>query len=84
MFVPHTQKEVRGFMGWLNYISRFISHLTNMCDLIFKLMKKHDYAERNEDIQKAFDRVKKYLSNPLNRQIEGLREPGQVRECDYM
>ena len=32
--IPCIQKEVRGFMGRLNYISRFISHLTNKCDPI--------------------------------------------------
>ena len=49
MFVPHTQKEVSGFMGRLNYVSQFISHLTDKCDLIFKLLKKHDSDEWNED-----------------------------------
>ena len=49
MFVPRTQKEVKGFMGWLNYISRFISHLTNKCDPIFKILKKHDSSECDDD-----------------------------------
>ena len=65
MLVPHTQKEVKGFIGRLNYISRFISHHTDKCVPIFKLMKKFDFGEWNEDFQKAFDWVKKYLSNPL-------------------
>ena len=64
MIGPHTQKEDRGFMGQLNYISQFISHLTDKCDPIFKLFKKHDSDELNEDCQKAFDQVKEYLSNP--------------------
>ena len=37
---PCTEKEVRGFLGWLNYIARFISHLTATCEPIFKLLKK--------------------------------------------
>ena len=32
MPVPHSEKEVRGFLGRLNYISRFISHLTATCE----------------------------------------------------
>ena len=64
MHVPRTQKETRGFMGRLNYISQFISHLTDKCDPIFKLLKKHDFDEWDDDCQKAFDRVKDYLSNP--------------------
>ena len=37
---PRIEKEVRGFLGRLNYIARFISHLTATCEPIFKLLKK--------------------------------------------
>ena len=37
---PRTEKEVRGFLGRLNYIVRFILHLTTTCEPIFKLLKK--------------------------------------------
>ena len=40
MPAPRTEKEVRGFLGHLNYIARFISHLTATCEPIFKLLKK--------------------------------------------
>ena len=40
MSVPHSEKEVRGFLGLLNYIAHFISHLTATCEPIFKLLKK--------------------------------------------
>ena len=43
----HTQKDVRGFFGRLNYISRFISQMTAKCDPIFKLLKKHDRSEEH-------------------------------------
>ncbi|KAA3460929.1 RNA-directed DNA polymerase (Reverse transcriptase), Ribonuclease H [Gossypium australe] len=39
---PRTQKEVRCFLGRLNYIARFISQLTEKCDPIFHLFKKHN------------------------------------------
>ncbi|XP_052479611.1 uncharacterized protein LOC105801050 [Gossypium raimondii] len=61
--LPRTQKEVRGFLGRLNYIVRFISQLTEKCDLIFRLLKKHNPGVRDEECQKAFDRVKQYLSS---------------------
>ena len=32
MLTPRTEKEVRGFLGRLNYIARFISHLTASCE----------------------------------------------------
>ena len=37
MPAPLTEKKVRGSLGCLNYITRFISHLTATCELIFKL-----------------------------------------------
>ena len=40
MSAPRTEKEVRGFLGHLNYISIFISHLTATCEPIFKPLKK--------------------------------------------
>ena len=40
MPAPRTEKEVKGFLGRLNYIARFISHLTATCEPIFKLLKK--------------------------------------------
>jgi len=38
--MPHSliEKEVRGFLGRLNYIDRFISQLTATCEPIFKLL----------------------------------------------
>ena len=39
---PETEKEVRDFLERLNYISRFISHLTSTCEPIFKLLRKNN------------------------------------------
>ena len=39
---PRTQKEVRSFMGRLNYIARFISQMTAKCDPIFKMLQKYN------------------------------------------
>nr|XP_012466309.1 unnamed protein product [Gossypium raimondii] len=61
---PRTQKEVRGFLGRLNYIARFIAQLTNQCDPIFRLLRKRNLGEWNEECQVAFDKIKQYLSNP--------------------
>ena len=40
MPTPRTKKEVRGFIGRLQYISRFIAKLTIICEPIFKLLRK--------------------------------------------
>ena len=57
---PRTEKEVRGFLGRLNYIARFISHLIATCDPIFKLLKKDQVVKWNDDFQIAFDKIKEY------------------------
>ena len=53
---PRTEKEVRGLLGRLNYIARFISHLTATCELIFKLLKKDQVVKWNDECQTAFER----------------------------
>ncbi|XP_047340012.1 uncharacterized protein LOC124943561 [Impatiens glandulifera] len=40
MPVPRNEREVRGFLGKIQFISRFISKLTLTCDPLFKLLKK--------------------------------------------
>uniref|UniRef100_A0A2N9G8Z4 Uncharacterized protein n=1 Tax=Fagus sylvatica TaxID=28930 RepID=A0A2N9G8Z4_FAGSY len=37
---PRTEKEIRGFLGRIQYISRFIAQLTTICEPMFKLLKK--------------------------------------------
>nr|KYP31306.1 Retrovirus-related Pol polyprotein from transposon 17.6 [Cajanus cajan] len=64
MPAPSTEKEVRGFLGRLNYIARFISQLTATCNPIFKLLRKSQPMVWNEDCQKAFEKIKQYLQEP--------------------
>ncbi|GAU38952.1 hypothetical protein TSUD_363910 [Trifolium subterraneum] len=64
MPAPQTEKQVRGFLGRLNYISRFISHMTATCGPIFKLLRKNQGIVWTEDCQKAFDSIKEYLTEP--------------------
>ena len=73
MPAPKTEKQVRGFLGRLNYISRFISHMTATCAPIFKLLRKDQSCDWTEDCQKAFDSIKEYLLEPpiLSPPVEG-------------
>ena len=61
---PRTEKQVRGFLGCLNYIARFISHLTTTCEPLFKLLRKNQFVRWNNDFQEAFRRIKQCLMNP--------------------
>jgi len=64
MPAPKTEKDVRGFLGRLNYIARFISQLTMTCDPIFRLLKKKNPGIWNEECEEAFKKIKQYLLNP--------------------
>lgn len=66
MPAPKTERQVRGFLGRLNYISRFISHMTATCEPIFKLLRKSQNCVRTEDCQKAFDSIPLMFNAPLS------------------
>jgi len=61
---PRTEKEVQGFLEKLQYISRFINQSTSIYEPIFKLLRKDSTKVWNEACQKAFDRIKQYLTQP--------------------
>ncbi|RVW26176.1 Transposon Ty3-I Gag-Pol polyprotein [Vitis vinifera] len=64
MPTPRTEKEIRGFLGRLQYISRFIARLTNICEPIFRLLRKNQPTVWNDDCQHAFERIKECLLSP--------------------
>ena len=64
MPAPKTEKEVCSFLGRLNYISRFISHITATCEPIFKLLRKDQTMAWNDDCQTTFEMIKQYLQKP--------------------
>ncbi|RVW21341.1 Retrovirus-related Pol polyprotein from transposon 17.6 [Vitis vinifera] len=64
MPVPRTEKEIRGFLGMLQYISRFIARLTDICEPIFRLLRKNQPTVWNDDCQIAFEKIKEYLLSP--------------------
>ena len=63
MPVPKIEKDMRGFIKKLQYISRFITKLTMICDLVFKLLRKNQPVEWNEECHKAFEKIKEYLTS---------------------
>ena len=61
---PQTEKEIRGFLGRLQYIGRFISKLTMVCEPTFNKLEKDVPTEWDENCQRASDKIKQYLLNP--------------------
>ena len=64
MPAPKTEKEIRSFLGRINYIACFIAQLTATYEPLFKLLRKDVKIKWTEDCQKAFDKIKEYLLNP--------------------
>ena len=61
MKLPRTEKKIRGFLGRIQYISKFIAQLTMTCKPIFRLLKKEVPTVWNEQCQEAFEKIKSYL-----------------------
>ena len=64
MPVLRTEKEIGSFLGRLQYISHFIARLTNICEPIFRLLRKNQPTVWNDDCQLAFEEIKEYLLSP--------------------
>ena len=64
MPAPKFEKEIRGFLGRLQYISRFIARLTDICEPIFRLLRKNQPTVWNDDCQRAFENIKECLLSP--------------------
>jgi ribonuclease HI len=64
MPTPRTEKEIRSFLGRINYVARFIAQPTATCEPLFKLLRKDVKIKWTEDCQRAFDKIKEYLLNP--------------------
>ncbi|WKA10566.1 hypothetical protein VitviT2T_028131 [Vitis vinifera] len=65
MPAPRTETEIRGFLGRLQYIIRFIDRLTDTCEPIFRLLRKNQPIVWNDDCQRTFKKIKECLLFPL-------------------
>ncbi|XP_073290991.1 uncharacterized protein [Primulina huaijiensis] len=63
---PKNKKELQRFLGQVNYLRRFISKLAVKTKEFSQLLRIKDSREFKweESHQKAFDVIKRYLSNP--------------------
>ena len=64
MPLPAIEKEVRGLLGRLQYINRFIEQLTPIYEPIFKLLKKNAQISWSDKCQATFDKIKQLLIKP--------------------
>ena len=58
MPAPRTEREIRGFLGRLQYINRFIAIFTNICEPIFRLLRKSQPTFWDDQCQRTFERIR--------------------------
>ncbi|XP_050916283.1 uncharacterized protein LOC127131400 [Lathyrus oleraceus] len=62
---PSTKKELQSLLGKINFLRRFISNLSGRTQAFSPLLRlKQGKFEWNDEHQKAFDKIKHYLTNP--------------------
>ena len=61
---PQNLRELRGLQGRLAYLRRFISNLSRRCQPFTKLMKKGVSFIWDDARQRAFEEIKRYLTQP--------------------
>ncbi|XP_028080536.1 uncharacterized protein LOC114282093 [Camellia sinensis] len=61
---PHSQKELKKFLGNVSYIRRFIPALAEISAPFGSLLKGDAKFEWNQELQKAFERIKAALTSP--------------------
>ena len=64
MHASRTEREIRGFLGRLQYISRIIARLTYIYEPIFQLLRKSQPIIWDDQCQHVFERIKEYLLSP--------------------
>ena len=64
MPTPRIEKEIRGFVGRLQYIGHFIVRLTGICEPILRLLRKNQPTVWDDDCQGTFEKIKKCLISP--------------------
>jgi hypothetical protein len=59
--MSQNQKEVRGFLGLVNYYQKFIHRYAHMTVSLNKLLRKKRVWKWNKKEQEAFEQLKKAL-----------------------
>ena len=63
MTVPKNIKQIRSFLGMINYLSKFINNLSDESKVIRDLEKHGEKFEWTQIHQKAFEKLKKLIGS---------------------
>ena len=62
LLVPHTQKEVRSFIGYASYYTRFVQKISKIAIPLFLFMSKNKQFEWSDACQLAWETLKHKVS----------------------
>ena len=72
---PTNHKELQSFLGTVNYLSRFLAFLFDLCAPLQSLLKKDTEFIWMSVHQHAFDQIKLHVSNDVKLQFYNAHEP---------
>ena len=73
--VPTNHKELQSFLGTVNYLSRFLAFLSDLCTPLQSLLKKDTEFVWMSVNQHAFDQIKLHVSNDVKLQFYDCSKP---------
>ncbi|GJP37158.1 hypothetical protein CLOM_g21597 [Closterium sp. NIES-68] len=76
--LPSNIKELQSFLGFVNYIRKFIANMTELSAPLTDRLKDHDCFWWGEKQQAAFDQLKITLTSPLVLRIASPDHPYEV------
>ena len=60
--IPKNEKDIKSFLGAIQYLSKYIENLSAQTDVLRKLLKKQNKREWTEEHTNAFNNLKKLLT----------------------
>ncbi len=75
---PKTLKELRGWMGFINFYQRFIKGFSQVACVLNELTKKDTPWEWTEEREKAFQTLKRLICEELVLLMPKLEEPFEM------
>ena len=61
--VPKTKKNVRQFLGKVNFYHKYVPKAAKTLEPLYKLLRKESKFEWSRDCQETFERLKEYLTS---------------------
>ncbi|XP_054278887.1 uncharacterized protein K02A2.6-like [Macrosteles quadrilineatus] len=78
---PENVKDVQRFLGFVNYLARFVPTLSDLCEPLRQLTKKESAWIWDETHNRSFDKIKQSIANASVLRYFNVHEPLTI-QCD--